>query len=230
MPAEVFADAITEEKLEPIIRDTISNGFAYLRGDSASLGIQPDFSELESNIRTFFEQYAAEQEIEKTETYEKAVYSTIDSAESGILSACDVFRFSTLNEKGLIRQAKPYVSWAGAAALGLMAAVGLFALILFFINMHEPEHGLYWTATAALIASALLMIPAVWLQQERWFDRFAVKTDQTFAAVTGYLYTITHAVIVTAAAGLIAAGVMYLLFMLLHFRRHKREVVRKARH
>lgn len=230
IPADVYKSAISEEQLAPIIRDTVTNGFAYLRGDTASLGVQPDFSDLESQIRGFFESYADEQHIEKNETFEKAIRETADAAEANILAACDVFRFGSLNEAGIVKQAKVYVPWAGAVSLALIAAVIFFAVILFFVNLHAWGDGFYWCGTAALIASLLLLIPSVWLQQTRWFDRFAVKTDQTFAAVTNYLYANTHAMIVTALGGIAGAAVMFLIFALIRFRRHQREVVRKAKH
>ena len=230
IPAEVYKSAISEEQLAPIIRDTVTNGFAYLRGDTASLGVQPDFSELEAQIRSFFESYAQEQGIEKNETLEKAIRSTADAAEANILSACDVFRFGSLNEAGVVKQARIYIPWAGAAALAMIAAVILFAVILFLINVHERGNGFYWCGTAALIASLLLLTVSVWLYQTRWFDRFAVMTDQTFAAVTSYLYANTKAMILTALCGIAGAAVMYLIFAVIRFRRHKREVVRKAKH
>ena len=230
IPADVYASAISEEQLAPIIRDTVTNGFAYLRGDTASLGISPDFSELESNIRDFFVSYAEEQNIEQNEKLEEAIRSTADAAEANILAACDVFRFGSLNDAGVIKQAKVIVPWAGAAALAMIVLVLLFALFLFLINVHEQGGGFYWCATSALIASVLLLIPSVWLYRERWFDRFAVKTDQTFAAVTGYLYANTKAVILSALCGIAVSVIMYLIFGLIRRHKHKREVVRNAKH
>ena len=230
IPADVYKAAISEEQLAPIIRDTVTNGFAYLRGDTASLGVQPDFSGLETEIRGFFESYAKEHSIAQDEKFETAVRSTMDAAEQNILTACDVFRFGSLNDAGVIKSAKVYVPWAGAAVLAMIAAVIITAGIIFLINVHARGNGIYWCATAALIASLLVLIPSVWLQQTRWFDRFAVKTDQTYAAVTGYLYANTHALIVTAIGGIIGAAVLYLIFALIRFRRHQRAVRRNAKH
>lgn len=230
IPADMYAEAISEEALEPMIRDTVTNGFAYLRGDTATLGISPDFSALETKLRQFFSDYAAKENIEQNETYDEAVRSTIDFAEDTILSACDVFRFGSLNDAGVVKQAKVYITWAGLIAIVLIAVSLLLVLILFLLHRHEAELGLYWSGTALAIASLLLLSPSAWLQQTRWFDRFAVKTDQTFAAVTGYLYANTERMIVTAVCGLLAASVMFVLFVLLHLHRRKKEIVRSAKH
>jgi hypothetical protein len=54
-------------------------------------------------------------------------------------------------------------------------------------------------------------VPAVYLQATNWFDRFAVKSDQVFAAVTGYLYKMTGTVITAGVIGLVLAVCLYLL-------------------
>lgn len=230
IPAELYAESITAEVLEPIIRDTVTNGFAYLRGETATLGVSPDFSALETALRDFFADYAAQNDLEQGALYDNAVRATIDDAERTILLNCDVFRFGTLNEAGVFRQAKQVIPWAGAGAIVLLAVSAVLAALLFSVNRREPWHGCYWVGTALLIASLLLLIPSVYLQATRWFDRFAVKTDQTFAAVTGYLYANTHALIVTAIAGIITAALLYVIFALIHAHRRKREIMRNSKH
>ena len=230
IPASLYTAHISSEALEPIIRDSITNGFAYLRGETASPSASPDFSALEADICGFISDYAEAQDIPKDDAYDAAVKKTIMTAETKILTACDVFRFESLDDAGVIGQIKPYLPWAGAGALGLIAAAAVLVLILFWVNHRAAEHGFYWTGTALLIASVLLMIPAVWLEQTRWFDRFSVKTDQTFAAVTSYLYANTHAVTMTAVIGIAVSVLMFILFAILHGIRHKRESVRSAKH
>lgn len=230
IPAELFTDAISAEALEPIIRDTVTNGFSYLRGETASLGVSPDFSGLEEKVRQFCADYAAEQHLEQDESYEKAVRTTITESEAIILSGCDVFRFGSLNDAGVFQTAKRFIPWVGAAVAALIAMSLILAVCLFAVNRHAAEHGCYWCGTALLIASLLLLIPSAWLHFSRWFDRFAVKTDQTFAAVTGFLYANTRALMITAAAEILTAVLLYVIFALLHAHRQKREIVRKSKH
>ena len=230
IPASVYADAITPDKLEPMIRSSISNGFAYLRGDTAKLEIEHDFQALDESITAFFESYAKKNNVEKDEAYETAVKAAKANAEERILSACDVFRFGMLADAGVLKTAKTFIPWAGYAVAAAFGAVIIFMLLLFFANRREPETGFYWIGTGMLVAAVLLLIPAVWLEQTRWFDRFAVKTDHTFAAVTGYLYGGTHAVIVAALGGIAAAVCCYLLFALFHGIRRKKRTIRHAKH
>ena len=230
IPAAVYADAITADKLEPMIRSGISNGFAYLRGDTAKLEITHDFQALDDSISAFFEDYASKHGVAKDEAYETAVKNAKANAEERILSACDVFRFGMLADAGVLATAKRFIPWAGYAVAAAFGAVILFMLLLFFSNHREPETAFYWIGTGALVASVLLLVPAVWLKQTRWFDRFAVKTDHTFAAVTGYLYSGTGAVITAALGGIAAAVCCYLLFAMFRGLRNRKHSKRRARH
>ena len=230
IPAGKFAFAIKPEAVDPIIREMIANGFAYICGDTATLGTTPDFSTLETELHRFFAEYAKQHNIPQDAAFEEAVRTSTDAAKQQILSGCDVFSFGQLNDAGVLKEVKRVAPWNGFLAYGLFAACGLFILFLLLLHHREPEQFLYWTATAAAIASLLMLIPAAWLQHTHWFDRFAVKADQTFAAVTGFLYMQTHAAIVTAVCGLIIAAVFYVLFALLHMRRKNHESVRHAKH
>ncbi|MBQ6039255.1 MAG: hypothetical protein IJL32_00530 [Oscillospiraceae bacterium] len=230
IPFSVYEGSISADQLEPLIRESITNGFAYLRGDAAILGIQPDFSELNDRIGNFFSEYADKNNVIRDSAYDEAVRAAKESASLRIRTACDVFRFSMLADAGVLEPAKTYIPWAGYGVFAAFAAVTLFALLLFFANYQEPETGLYWIGSGVLIASLLVMIPSVWLQKTGWFDRFAVKTDHTFAAVTGYLYSGTHALIVTAVCGILFAVLCYLLFWLLHSLRLRKTALKKAKH
>lgn len=230
IPAGRYAAAIEAEALDPIIRESISGGFAYVCGDKATLGCTPDFSTLENNLRIYLTDYAERNQIEQDAAFEEAVKTTTDAAKQQILAACDVFSFTQLNDAGVLKQARRVTPWTGFLALGVFVACALLMLFLLLLHHREREQFFYWTGTAAAVASLLILVPAVYLQQTHWFDRFAVKANQTFAAVTGYLYLQTHAAIVVAVIGLIAAALFYVLFALLHKHRKNHESVKHARH
>lgn len=230
IPETVFADSITEEQLSPIIRNTITNGFAYIRGETASLGTVHDFSVLEENLNAFFSDYADENGIEKDAVYDEAVARSIESAESLILSSCDVFRISTLGDAGILRQAQRIAPYLIYAALGTWVVVAVLILLLWLTNREAYAHTFYWTGTASVIIGLLMLIPASWLQTTNWFDRFAIKTDQTFAAITGYLYSLTQSAIQFSIVLLALGIVLFIVFAILHIRSTQKEALKKAKH
>ena len=96
--------------------------------------------------------------------------------------------------------------------IGAVLILALLMLVLSILYRREPAMLCYWGGTAVLVSSVLMLIPALYLQGTRWFDRFAVKEDAVFAAVTGYLYSMTGTVITAAIIGIVLAAAIYLLY------------------
>ena len=210
IPADVYSAAIAEDKLRVIITDTVQNAFDYLGGKTDSIGITPDYSVLEEKMADFFSAYADENGYEKDAKYDETLAKAIAAAEKKISSACDVFRFSMLHDAGLLNKAKAAVPYVNYLLIGSRAGFAVILLILLLLNRQKKATVLYWFGTAVLVSSLLMLIPAVYLQASRWFDRFAVKSDQVFAAVTGYLYTMTGTVITCAVLCMMLAFCLYL--------------------
>ncbi|MBR6107146.1 MAG: hypothetical protein IKQ39_03975 [Oscillospiraceae bacterium] len=229
IPVSVYENSITAEACETIIRDSVKNGFSYLNGRTAKVGTEPDFSVLEQDMRAFFEDYADQHKIEKNASYEIAVKESLTGAKAAILNACDVYRFRTLDDAGVMSKAQHVLKWSGFLTIGAGLVTLLLILFLFMTNHAEGRHGFYWTGISLLIASLLLLIPARWLIRTCWFDRFAIKTDHVFAAVTGFLYSLTEAATQMAIVG-ICAAVLLLLFLLMHIHVYKKETIRTAKH
>lgn len=209
IPAEVYAESISAEALKPIMDAALQNGFDFLNGKTEEIGFSHDYTKLEASLTAFFEQYAADNGYERDEAFDKTLASAIKAAEHNITEACDVYRFSLLNEAGMltkVRKAIPYVNVLLWACVG--AAVFLIAALV-LLYRKELRTVLYWIATALLVSSVLMLIPTAFLQGDRWFDRFAVKADHIFAAVTGFLYSITGTVIGVSVAGIVLAALLY---------------------
>lgn len=230
IPASVYENAITAEACETMIRDAVKNGFSYLNGRTAKVGTEPDFTVLEQDLRAFFENYAEEHKVEKDAAYELAVKESLSSAKETIRNACDVYRFRTLDDAGVMKKAQHVLKWSGFLAVGAGLITLLLILFLFMTNHAEGRHGFYWTGIGLLIASVLLLIPSRWLTDTRWFDRFAIKTDHVFTAVTGFLYALTETASRMALFGIAASALLMLIFVLMQLHSHKKAVISEAKH
>lgn len=222
IPLSAYADSISTAATDTIIRATITNAFSYLNGNADSLGIEPDFSELKADMTAFFEDYAEKNGYEKDEKYQQTLQKAIDNAQKYITSECDVFRFGTLHEAGMIDKVKPFIPWVGYGLIGCCVLDIVLLVLLIVVNRKEKETVWYWLGSAVLVSSVLVLVPTVWLSATRWFDKFAVKTDQIFAAVTGYLYGITHAAAVISGIGIVVAFCFYIISMIQHRKRNAR--------
>ncbi len=211
IPASVYDNAIAEDQLRPIILDTVSNAFSYLNGKTDTLGITPDFMVLNADMTAFFEQYAADNNYEKDALYDETLAKAVKAGSENIQSACDVFRISLLAQAGLLKKVRRVMPYLSYAIIGALCMLVLAVILLVIVNRKEKREVCYWVGTAVLVSSLLMLVPAVYLQATNWFDRFAVKSDQVFAAVTGYLYKMTGTVITAGVIGLVLAVCLYLL-------------------
>lgn len=210
--ADTYEDGISVETLTPIIRAYIENGFGYINRTRNDINVTADFTELENDIRAFFVRYANENGYQHDSTFDAKVQETIDAAENNILSSADVYHFRTLSEAGYLGKMRTVASWADYLLVGSVLAMAVLMLVLSILYRKEYAMLCYWAGTAVLVGSILMLIPALYLQLTRWFDRFAVKEDAVFAAVTGLLYSLTGTVITAAIIGIVLALAIYILF------------------
>ena len=221
IPAETYADAITAEALTPIIRAQITAGFDYVNGSSTETEVTADFSGLETNMTSFFIRYANDNGYARDGSFDEKLAEAIGTAEDNILTACDVFRFQTLAEDaGYLKKLRQAAPWANYLIVGSVFAIVLLLLVLGVLYRREKRMLLYWLSTSVLVGSVLMLIPAVWLQATRWFDRFALKEDQIFSAVTGYLYTLTGTVITAAILGIALSAALYVMLGIVSRAKH----------
>lgn len=208
---DTYEDAITVEALEPIINAYIESGFGYVNGTRESISATANFGELESDVTSFFVRYANEYGYAHDGTFDAKVQETIEAAKQNILTSCDIYHFGTLEEAGFLGKLRKVAPLANYLLIGCVIVICVLLLALLILYRKEPSMLYYWTGSSVLAASVLMLIPAAWLQSTRWFDRFAVKEDAVFSAVTGYLYTMTGSVIAIAIIGIGLAAALYLL-------------------
>ena len=228
IPLSVYEPHITAEALDGMVRDTVVQGFDYLNGRSTMVSPELDFAALETDIRAFFVSYAEENHFAQDDAFEQAVARSIDSAKARIQQETDVFRFSTIAETGKLKTVQRYVPLAGW--LVLISVVLTIILAILLLSLNGGSGGLYWVGVGIIISALLTAVPCIWLTQTRWFDRFAVKSDATFAAVTGYLYGMTHSAVLIAAVSAAAGVLLVVLYGILRGRQHRREMMRRAQH
>ncbi len=230
IPVSVYAESLKSENLEPVVDITLRKLFDYVYGVAPDTETKPDFTVLEGDLRKFFEQYAEENGIARDAAFEDALRKNMDAAEKKITTECDVFKTGSLAEAGLLGKARkiyPLTVW-------LIPVTGAFTLllllILFLMYRRTVDRWFYWVASSVLVSSILMLVPSAWLSATNWFDRFAVKSEQIFAAVTGFLYGLTHTVTVYAVCGIAAAVLLYVIAGICGTVRHRKEAVRNAKH
>ncbi len=215
IPAEVYTKSLSAEQIKGIIEQSIDNAFGYLHGTQDSVAVEADFSLLEENLTAFFKQYAEENGYQQDKAFEKSLQTAIENAKTNVLTTADVFRFQTLHEAKVLTKLRPYVPWVGRGFFICIAASVVLLALLAVLHRKEIKTLLYWAATALFTASLLMLVPAAVIHFSRWFDRFAVKADQIFVAVTSYLYDFTAAVVIAGSIGIVLSIALWIGFWVL---------------
>ena len=214
IPAEVYANAIAEDQLRGMMTAAISGGFAYLNGTAETVKTDISFSVLESDLTAFFNQYAEENGYEKDAVFHETLAKAIEAGKSNISVATDVFRFASLEDAGVLKKARNVLPLLPKLMIACIAADVVLLVILLVMYRKRVRDAIYWVAASIFCASNLMLVPALWIEKNQWFDRFAVKSAQIFAAVTGYLYGITGTVIKVGVAGIVLAVILWIVRMI----------------
>lgn len=226
IPSECYESVLDESFLAGAISASIDNAFAYLNGETDTVGTNPDFTKLESDLTAFFSQYADENGYEKDAVYDETLAKAISNAEQNVKTTADVFRFASLADAGLMAKAKKVMPYLPKLLFACIAADIVLILLLMLTNRKALRRVIYWIGTALFAASLLMLVPCAWVQATHWFDRFTVKSDQIFAAVTGYLYGLTDAVIDLTIRGLVMAAICWIVFAIVNIRKAKKDTAK----
>lgn len=211
VPATLFTESIAVDKLRVLMEDTIRNGFAYLNGETETIGISADFYALEADLRLFYSSYADMYGYAKDEAYEAAVEEAIQISEESICTSVDIFRFKSLADAGMMQKVRAVMPWISRGVLCCAVLDVVLLLILVLLNRKNLRRTWYWLACALCSAGVILYVPTAWLKSAEWFDRFTVKAPQTFAAVTAHLYHTTDAVKTYAVVCIVTAAVLWVI-------------------
>lgn len=210
IPADVYMNSLDENYIRQVTDSYVDSMFNALESSENSTFTMPENENLENNIRNFFSDYADENNYQKDDVYEKKVSATIENAYSIVENYCDVYKYSTLSEHGVLSKVSKIFSRMGKI-LAICAGVAAFLIVLLIIvNIKSITGVLYWTGISAFIAGLIATVPTAWLLAVDYFDSFVIKQPQVFRAFTGAMYAFTGAVMAVHIA-IMCAGVCFIV-------------------
>ena len=191
IPAEVFMDSLDKDSLENAILYSTLQGLDYLQGNQEAYERTLQFTELETSVTDFFNQYADENGYLKDDAFQEKVQSTIDEAEKKIYFTTDTFKFSTLYENGWLAKIRHFLSLFQKMAVIIFILTGIILLLLILCCKSQFSESLYWVGLSGLFSGLLTSLPCLYVLKTDYFSGFVIKDPQIFAAVVGYLQFMT---------------------------------------
>jgi len=208
IPADVYLNAISQEEIRQGILSSISEAVEHMHshiGDGFVISM--DFTELETSVTEFFNQYADENNYQKDEIFNQKVQANIQEAEEKILYTVDTFKFRTIYEHGWFDTIRKFLDIFRTVMTVLCICTAVILILLILCCKGDFSELLYWLGLSELISSLLVSVPCLYLVKSNYFSGFVVKDIQIYAAVTGYLNYITNrisvAFMITGITGII---------------------------
>ncbi|MBP3242674.1 MAG: hypothetical protein J6L99_02345 [Ruminococcus sp.] len=211
IPAEVYTSAITKEDISAEIERNIVSGFYSMEKESSESS-QFSLPELENSISDFFDNYAAENGFSDTEKLEARKQSEIKSAYKVISNQCDVFRFNSLKEHGVLGKLSKVYPYRRVGVVSLLCASLLIMVIFLAVNHKEKPAMLYWTGISEIIAGIFTAVPAAVFLSSGKLSAFTIKQPQIFTAYTSEIHAIAMAFLAAGLAVLVVGIAFIILY------------------
>ncbi len=217
---ETFSAYYDENFIKENINSNIKNFLDVLLGKSGSYDYisSVDFSGADETIDAFFNDYAEKTDYVKDEIYEEKLNETKEKAHEIFTDKTDVFRFSLMNENGIIQKISSKISLIKGMFAACYILAVIFILLIIIINRKES---LYWLGCPFFVSGLLLLIPLIYIKVSGFINGFTVKEKPVFYSITGLLDSVLNNAIAFALVSIIF-GLVF-LFLGIFFKSKKKE-------
>lgn len=216
VPAEVYMTAVDEEYIRSCEAAYIDAAFAALEKGSKMSAAAPRNQALEDSIDGFFNDFADKNGYTKDESFEKKLSATKDSAYSAVGSFCDVYKFSAMNEHGVLSKLSQVYSKRFIMTAAALVGVVILILLLTLVNRKKKIIAMYWCGASALIAGIMGSVPCIYLLVTKYFDSFSIKQAPVFTAFTSAMYRYTEAFIAVQIAFIVIGISLLVTYGVIH--------------
>lgn len=214
IPASVFMDGLDKNYIRSCSHLCIEKAFDVLENGGEYEVILPESSALSDSVEKFFNEYADENNIEKDENFDKKIQSTKDNTYSTVKSCSDVFKFGTINSKGILNKSSKFYSNRIIFTAAASAVCLLLIIILLIINRKKKSNVFYWSGISAVISGIAVGAVSIYLIANRYFDSFSIKQPAVFKAYTGMMYKFTESFMAVGIAATVVGICLIVIYAL----------------
>ncbi|SHM25487.1 hypothetical protein [Ruminococcus flavefaciens] len=216
IPADVYMSAIDKSYIISCEKAYIKAAFDSLKNRSKMKVSLPKNKKLEENIDSFFNDFADKNDYKKDDKFELKLRTSKDEAYSSIGSFCDVYKFSAMNNHGVLSKLSKVYSYRLIMTVAALSAVIVIILLLVFINRRKKITTMYWCGISSLIAGIIGGCPSVYLIATKFYDSFSIKQPAVFTAFTSAMYRYTEAFMAVHIAFVVIGITMIVIYGVIH--------------
>ena len=202
-------DAVDEDYIRLYEDAYIDSAFDALESGAKMVVAHPKNTKLEENIDEFFNKFAEDNNYEKDDNFGLKLRNTKENAYTTIGSFCDVYKFSSMNQHGILSKLSIVYSHRTEATAAVLCALVLMIILLTLVNHKKKITAMYWCGVSSLVSGILGAVPCIYLIASHYYDSFTIKQAPVFTAFTSLMYKYTEAfTAVTIAIGVVGISLM----------------------
>lgn len=200
IPADVYMSALSETYINSFVNAYIDSAFDSLENNKKMVVNYPENKKLEENIDAFFNNFAEENNYQKDDKFELKLRNTKENCYSAIGSYCDVYKFSAMNDHGILPKLAKLYSRRVVCTAAVLITTFILILLLIAFNHKKKITVMYWCGVSAFVSSMIGGLPSIYLNFTKYYDSFSIKQAPVFTAFTSAMYKFTEAFIATNIA------------------------------
>ena len=216
IPSEVYMNAISESYIQDFVDAYIDSAFVSLESNEKMILKHPENKKLEESIDNFFNDFAEEKNYEKDDNFELKLRNTKDNAYVTIGSYCDVYKFSAMNDHGILPKLAKLYSNRIPVTAAVLGTTLILIFLLIFINRKNKVTVMYWSGVSILLSGLIGGIPSIYLISTRYYDSFSIKQPPVFTAFTSVMYKFTEAFTATNIAYVVISISLIVTYAVIH--------------
>jgi len=216
IPADVYMSAVDKNYIKLCEYDYIDSAFDALKTASKLSCTLPKNQKLEDSIDSFFNDFADKNNYEKDNNFQEKLTGSKKNAYSSIGTFCDIYKFSTMSEHGVLTKLSKIYSIRMIITGAVIAANIVVILLLIAINRKKKITAMYWCGISSLVAGILGGVPSVYLTATRFYDSFSIKQASVFSVFTGAMYKYTEAFMAVMIAFIVVGVSLIVTYGVIH--------------
>lgn len=161
IPGDVLTNSVTDVEIKEYTQTAIKEMIAFLRGEQPDYSLKYDTTTLRANVEAYVKNYAAQ----KNQAYDASMTKEVDQIVSLSGERIETYAMiidpSLLKQVGMDKKIQKVLSKIRLAEIGLALTAAAGVLLLWLTNKHHRMRTLWWSGSALLVSSLVLLIPGI---------------------------------------------------------------------
>lgn len=177
LPGELITKSVTDVEIKDYTQTAISEMIGFLRGDIKNYTLKFDTSTIKTNLEVYVKDYLTQRNQSYSQEQSDQVEQIAKMAGERIETYTMIIDPSLLKQVGVDKPLQEVFSKIHLAEYGLGGLILLMVFLLWLTNKRHRMRTLWWTGSALLVSSIVLLIPGITIKIMNVAGRIGLKDN-----------------------------------------------------